>query len=304
VPAAPESAAPRVREVSGCAQSVVPGTVVLTPQIGGSRRVVRLYVPRGYRAEHPVPLLLDLHGTGSSAARQETLSRMDGTADEHTVLVAYPQGARTTKTGFGWNVPGVPDPPGVAPRSGPDDVAFLGQVVTLLRKHYCVNATEVYATGFSGGGRMISSLACAVTSPLAAIAAVSGLRMPLPCKVARPVPVIAVHGTADLTDPYSGHGASYWTYSVPTAASRWADHDGCAPQLTTSHPYPAVTLTAYRDCRGGAAVRLYTLAGGKHTWPPAPPVAKAGTNEVSAGHPAPFDVNELIWSFLAAHPRS
>ncbi len=300
-PEAPEASAPPVGERTGCGRSAVVGSQELMPMVAGRRRVVRVYVPPGYTGDKAVPLVLDLHGTGSSAVKQEAASRMDGTAEAHTFIVAYPQGARLAKTGYAWNVPGVPDPGGVLPGGRPDDVAFLEQLVSVLRRRYCVDPAAVYGTGFSGGARMISSVACDPGNPFAAIAPVSGVRSPLPCGSA-PVAVVAVHGTADGLDPYAGHGGGYWTYSVPTAVGRWAGHDGCAGVPATTRPYPGVTMTAYRSCRAGAAVQLYTLAGGKHQWPAAPPTPRSA-DPVSAGRPAAFDVNEVLWDFLASHRR-
>jgi polyhydroxybutyrate depolymerase len=97
--------------------------------------------------------------------------------------------------------------------------------------------------------------------------------------------VLAFHGTADLSNPFNGHGQPYWTYSVPEAASRWARNDGCPAQARTTRPYPQVTVTDYRGCRDGVEVTLYALTGKGHRWP-----AAAGA----------FQPNEIAWRFLTA----
>jgi len=269
------------QKATGCGRVTPTGARTLHPVIDGRTRVVIVYIPRGYRPSHASPLLLSLHGTGQTAAKQESGTKLDGTADEHTFIVAYPQGARPAKTGFAWNIPGVPVPPGTGPGPVTDDLSFLRQTISMLRQHYCVDAQRIYTSGFSGGARMSSQLACDPRSGLAGLAAVSGLRAPLPCAGTRPVAVIAIHGTGDTVDPYNGHGAAYWTYSVPVAAERWATHNGCAAKSSVSKLNPITTITRYESCRQSASVVLYSLAGKPHGWP--------------------ADTNEWIWAFLSAH---
>jgi polyhydroxybutyrate depolymerase len=264
----------------GCGRAAAPGPVTITTSVGGRNRTVVVYLPQGYTGVQPLPLLLNLHGSGSTAVKQEKATGLDATADEHGFIVAYPQAARRSGTGYSWNVPGTPS---FAAR-GPDDIAFLSAAVTMLHQRYCVDAAKVYASGFSGGARMVSQLACTPAVRLAGVVAASGLRAPSPCHPARPVPVLSFHGTADTANPYDGHGQPYWTYSVPVAAARWAGYDGCPTPPATSTPYPEVTLTQYRGCHGDAVVELYTLAGKGHRWP------------LAAGA---FQPDEILWRFLS-----
>jgi polyhydroxybutyrate depolymerase len=258
------------------------GTVLL--RLAGVDRLARVHVPAGLAAQHDLPLVVNLHGTGSTAAGQESTSRMDAVADRYGFLVAYPQGARRAGTGFAWNIPATP----AYAAAGPDDMAFVQRLVAALRDGWCVDPTRVYVTGFSGGGRMASQLACAPDGLFAAVAPVGGLRAPAYCP-GGPVPVLAVHGTADAQNPYTGHGAPYWTYDVPEAARRWAAHNGCsaAPSVRGGGVGPIVTT--YRGCPGGATVQLVTLVGKGHQWP----VARAGG----------FGADEAIWHFFREHRR-
>jgi polyhydroxybutyrate depolymerase len=265
-----------------CGEPADPGSTVLTVHVGDRARPVRVYVPHGYRPDQPRALVLNLHGSGSTGPRHAAATGMDGTAEAHGFLVAYPEGLRRIGTGYGWNIPGTP----TWQVHGPDEDSFLGRLIALLHERYCVDLSRVYLVGFSGGGRMASQFACATDQPIAAVAAVGGLRAPTPCPVA-PVPVMGIHGTADVQNPYDGHGQPYWTYGVPEAAARWAVHDACGPAPVVSRPQPGVTLTEYHGCRAETAVLLYTLAGRGHVWP--------------AGRNGSFDSNETIWRFFAAH---
>ena len=167
-----------------------------------------------------------------------------------------------TALGYDWNIPGVPLIGGrPVPKDSANDVKFLTSLVGILEQRYCINPREVYATGFSGGAREASQLACDESKVFAAVAPVSGLRRPSPCPATRAVPVIAFHGSADPVDPFAGHGQAYWTYSVPTAAKYWAEQDHCSSHSTTSTPAPGATLTTYSKCADGATVELYEVTG-------------------------------------------
>lgn len=285
----------------GCSTPFAAGSQTLTLSIDGRVRTLIVHVPTGYGG-HAVPLVLNLHGSGSTAVGQERFTGMDATADAAEFLVVYPQGAIRARSGFDWNVPRVPLAGGAeVPAGAADDLSFLTQVVETLQHRYCVDPRRIFATGFSDGGRMASQLACDVSTMFAAVAPVSGLRRPSPCAPARPVSVVAFHGTADPVDPYQGHGPAYWTDSVAQAAQEWAAQNGCAAAPTTSEPAPGVMLTTYAACLQSSAVELYTLAGEGHAWPGGPPQSAAITRLLGP----PFDgvnANSVMWRFFSAHP--
>ncbi len=272
-----------------------------TLTVSGHRRLVIVHVPAGYTGKRKLALVLNLHGSESTASAQEKFSGMDATADADDFIVAYPQAVIPDGTGYDWNIPGEPMVNGkFPPASAPSDVAFLTALVGDLAGQYCVDLSRVYATGVSGGGRMASQLACDASSVFAAVAPVAGLRYPSPCPASRPVPVIAFHGTADPIDPFNGNGLGYWTYSVPTAAHRWADHDHCAatPQTFAGRGY---RLTSYSGCAGGTQVELYAITGEGHEWPGGPAMPSVITSALGPQSNA-VSANALMWAFFVAHP--
>jgi polyhydroxybutyrate depolymerase len=286
---------------SGCQTRGAAASGPLVLRLGSRARTIVVHLPTGYPGAEPAPLVLDLHGSGSTAAQQERFGAMDATADSHGFVVAYPQAAIADGSGFDWNVPGAPLTGGRrVPRGAADDVAFLEQLVRVLEQRYCVDASRVYATGFSGGARMVSQLACDAPRVFAAVAAVSGLRAPSPCAARPPVPIVAFHGTADPVDPFAGHGQPYWTYSVPAAAAAWAKREGCASAETVSHLPRGVTLTSYGRCRGGSAVELYAITGEGHEWPGGPHLPRRYTVLLGPQSNA-IDADQTMWSFFAKH---
>ncbi len=288
----------------GCGTPTPAGSTTIATTIGGHLRTAIVHVPTGYTGTTEVPLVLNLHGSGGTALAQEAFTGMDATADADGFLVAYPQGLIPAGTGYDWNVPGEPLLGGAAvPADAPDDVAFLTGLVHTLAARYCVDPGRVYATGFSGGARLTSQLACDASSTFAAVAPVSGVRFPTPCPTTRPVPLVAFHGTADPVDPYDGHGQAYWTYSVPTAVRDWAVHNGCAAAPTMKEAATGADLTQYPGCADGADVALYTLVGEGHEWPGGPHLRRALTRELGPQSDA-VDANTVIWAFFAAHPMA
>ncbi len=287
---------------SGCGQFATAGSVTYSLQSGGHTREVIVHVPANYSGKTKVPLVLNLHGSESTAQAQEVFSGMDATSDADGFLVAYPQALIPAAGGYDWNIPGVPLLGGQnPPANAANDVTFLTGLVRSLEAKYCVDPIRVYATGMSGGGRMASQLACDASQTFAAVAPVAGLRFPSPCPAARPVPVIAFHGTADAVDPFEGNGQPYWTYSVPVAAGRWATKDGCpatTPRTVRGNDY---IVTEYGGCASNAAVELYAIGDEGHEWPGGPPMPSEITRALGPQSDA-VDADTTMWAFFEAHP--
>ena len=261
----------------GCGKPLAAGDRTIPLTVNGYARPFLLYVPQGYSPTTPRPLVLNLHGTGGSGAGQMDTSELRSHADAGRFLVAAPSGGGISGTGFTWVVPGVPprgDPP---PGGFPDDLAYLSKVITKVQAIACQDPARVIATGYSGGGRMTSAVACGLADRVAAIVANAGLRAGAPnaagtapdprtCAPARPLPVFAVHGTNDGTNPYDGGGTADWQYSVPQALSRWAKLFGCDPTAVVT-PFASLTdIVEHRNCRRSGVVRLYRVEGGGHVW--------------------------------------
>jgi polyhydroxybutyrate depolymerase len=294
---------PSAPGTSGCGHHAASGSLQYTLTAGGHRRTVIVHIPVGYTSMRKVAVVLNLHGSESTASAEESFSAMDATADADQFIVAYPQALIPDASGYDWNIPGEPMVNGkFPPASAPSDVTFLTTLVRDLAGRYCVDLSRVYATGVSGGGRMASQLACDASGVFAAIAPVAGLRYPSPCPASRPVPVIAFHGTADMIDPFNGNGLGYWTYSVPTAAHLWAGHDHCAlsPQTTAGRGY---RVTRYSGCSGGTQVELYAITGEGHEWPGGPAMPSVITSVLGPQSDA-VSANALMWAFFQAHPLS
>jgi polyhydroxybutyrate depolymerase len=233
------------------------GTGVSTQQLtsGQRQRVYRLFVPPAYDGHQRLPLVLDLHGSGGNAAGEARNSGLETLSAREGFLVATLEA-----DGGRWNVPIQP--------GRPDDVAYVGDVITHVAAQVCTDDTRVYATGFSGGARMSSLLACNLGSRIAAIAPVSGLRFPGPC-TGRAIPVLTFHGLADPQNPYDGHAANRgaeWEESVPDALASWARHNSCKPDVILDDPPGPLSTMRYQGCGEGTNVRMIRIDGLGHRW--------------------------------------
>jgi polyhydroxybutyrate depolymerase len=286
--------------ISGCG-SATPGSTTLTPTIDDVVRTVIVHIPKRSNDATPLALILNLHGSGSTALEQEGFTGMDKTANQDNFIVAYPQALIPDGTGFDWNIPGVPLIGGrKVPANSANDVKFLTKLVHVLESKYCINSSMVYATGFSGGARESSQLACDDSNLFAAVAPVSGLRRPQPCPTLRSVPILSFHGSVDPVDPFAGHGQAYWTYSVSTAEKDWAQQDKCSLKSTVTSTSTS-TFTEYANCSNGAAVELYEIIGEGHEWPGGPTLPSLYTSVLGPQSNA-LDANNVMWAFFQAHP--
>ncbi len=270
------SAAQAQRGPAAAASCNLPhGTGVEERQImsGQRQRSYRLFVPPGYDGRAPLPLVLNLHPSGGTSAGQARTSGFEDLAAREGFVVANPQGE-----GGRWNVP-VQD-------SRADDVAYIGDVIDDVAARVCIDPARVYSTGFSGGARMSSLLACKLSARIAAIAPVAGLRWPAPC-AGRAIPVLTFHGLADPQNTYDGHAtgrAEEWVESVPEALAGWANHNGCRPDVILEDPAGPLSTMRYEGCRDDAEVRMIRIDGLGHTWT---------RNEV--------DTTNVMWQFFKNH---
>jgi polyhydroxybutyrate depolymerase len=242
---------------------------------GGRDRTYRLFVPATYDGRTRLPLVLDLHGSGGTSAGQARTSGFEDVAAREGFAVASPQA-----DGGKWNVPVHDD--------RPDDVAYIGAVIDDIAANLCTDTTRVYATGMSGGARMSSLLGCQLNTRIAAIAPVSGLRWPAPCK-GRAIPVLTFHGLADPQNPYDGKAegrGDEWVESVPDALAGWAAHNGCNPKVIFEDPDGPgpLSIMRYASCRDGVEVRMIRIDGLGHTWT---------RKEI--------DTTEVMWQFFKSH---
>ena len=190
---------PLLTAVATSAAPLWPGTTVHTLQVNGVERAYRLHLPPAARRSGPLPLVLNFHGLGSSAARQETISGFSPLADRHGFAVVYPQALPNQRGHPHWNTRRSEDQQA--------DLDFVRALLAELQLRYPIDRQRIYATGLSNGGGMANLLAGEMADSFAAVATVAGAYYDFAdYRPARPIPILAFHGSADRIVPYAGRG--------------------------------------------------------------------------------------------------
>ena len=265
-------------------------------------------VPPVHADGEPVPVVLDLHGYAEGAEIHALMSALGPFGDAAGFVTVTPQSEGAVAV---WDI-----------AADGADVDFIGQVLDDVEATLCVDRSRVYATGLSYGAFMTSTLACTDSERFAAVAPVAGIQDPAGCDPARPVPVVAFHGTddefiaydggfgeavADLPAP-DGSGQTLGEIgvgtdepdgpSVPEITAAWARRNGCETEPTEERVAADVVRVIF-ECPENADVELYRVEGGGHSWPSSE-FSQAIENVVGPTTTS-IDANEVMWDFFQAH---
>ncbi len=278
----------------------------------GEKGLYIVELPLDESPNHPMPLVIDLHGYSETAELQADITNLGGYGAFNGFITVTPQVNEAVQH---W----VTTP-------GSSDQRFLMALIGHLTSTMCVDSHRIFVAGYSNGAFMASALACTDAGKIAAVATVSGIQAPSGCRPSRRVPVIAFHGTADPFVPYKGgigpaakklpaptgsgtigshlsskvdQGIQQNDLPIPAEEARWAARNGCSKTPATSTVTNDVTLIAYR-CPGNATVELYRENGDGHIWAGSEAMV-AIASEVGK---TTFSIsaNQLIWKFFENHP--
>lgn len=279
----------------------------------GLSRYAYWHLPPGEPPTDGWPLVVALHGGGSTPLGMMHFSQILRASDEYGFATLLPAGTGPSDEFRTWNAGRCC---GHAARWQVDDVGFLQRLLDDALGRWAIDPTRVYATGISNGGMMSYRLAAEMSERIAAIAAVAGALVCDPAPLTRPVPVIHFHGTQDDFVPYQGgRGARSLRRvdfpSVEATLTRWRAACGwdamAAAQVLFSGPKKTspgewipqsdqpITATRHVHANDAEAETIVEIKidGGGHTWPGvAPPLPFMGPTLMS------LSANELMWAFF------
>ncbi len=261
--------------------------------IGNQKRKFLLRIPDSYTGKSPVPLLFDFHGSASTAFDQVSYSDFEEIAEEKGFILVAPAGIRMENSKAKWNT--TLDPRHV------DDIGLIKELIRSLSEKLAIDKKRIFASGMSGGARMVSRMACELSDTFAAIAPVAGIQFPDDCTPSRSMPVITFHGKADLVNHYAqqSNSPSYWNQGVEDSVKGWVNQNGCSKDPHSEKISEVVTKLTWKDCTDDVEVVFYQIEDGGHTWPGSPTIL---TYKWSGKTNKDIVASELIWNFFMVHP--
>ncbi len=248
-------------------------------------RSYKLYVPSGYSAGTPVPLVVMLHGCTQDPDDFAAGTRMNEVAERTGVLVAYPAQSQSANMQKCWNWFSVADQ---ARDAG--EPSLIAGITRQIMADYSVDPARVFVAGLSAGGAAASVMGHAYPDLFAAIGVHSGLAggaahdMPSAFAAMRQgaggrrgslvVPTIVFHGDRDPT-VHPRNGDAVVAQSTAATVTRARTEDGQVPggrgYVRTVHVgADDRTIAEHWLVRGGAHAWSGGSAGGSYTDPQGP----------------------------------
>jgi polyhydroxybutyrate depolymerase len=290
--------------LAGCSSTVGPGTgsasmaptvparVSPTPSdaldalVVGGDRPVNVALPPGLDPNVPAPLLMLLHGYGSSGDDEEAYLRLGAAAARDGMVYLHPDGSTDSNGARFWNAT---DACCDVDGSGVDDSSYLAGLIAEIGSHVAIDPRRVFVVGHSNGAFMSYRMACDHAGVIAAIVSLAGAPPadPSACRPTEPVAILQVQGSADdqvrveggtlqgNLAPGDDRLVPYPALDVSLAA--WAGYGGCtgalapAPvtldlerSLVGANGPDETRVSAYGSCRPGGGVELWMIEGGGH----------------------------------------
>lgn len=255
-----------------------PGTVeAVKLEIEERAREYLVYTPKSLQGDsRKRALVVVLHGGGGTARQimRETGESFFRLAEKDGFYVVFPQAVNKM-----WDFGAGKISTSLKERI--NDRSYFEAVLDDVTVDLPIDTRRIFATGISRGGQASYYLACEFPGRIRAIAPVA---MPMPvfmadsCRNGPPVGVAIMNGTADPLVPYDGGTITIGknqrdeVLATTETVALWNKRNGCSQALQKKSIVDSaqdgmhVEITERRGC-SGAAVLLYRIVGGGHTWP-------------------------------------
>jgi len=291
-------------------------------------REFQTWIPTGYQAGTPVPMVLVLHGCLSDPNSMAAVSRFNELADSQKFIVVYPRQNVTANPERCWNFM-----LSMNQSRGSGEPSILAGIVAQVKSRYSVDAARVYVTGISAGGAMTSTMAACYSDVFAAAAVHAGamykagvglvtsaesmlLGSPYDPNVRgrdawncsgsprRLIPVLVFHGTADsVVNPINGDQAVQQFVQTNDLGDDGLDNETARYYAwsITRATTPVVggrsyTVATFKNSAGTVVSQKYTIEGMNHAWSGGPPLLPF-SDELGP------DATGLSWAFFKNYRR-
>jgi polyhydroxybutyrate depolymerase len=241
--------------------------------IGGDRPSA-VFVPADWATRTDWPLIILLHGYGASGSVQDVYFGLSRRVSSAGFVLLTPDGTVSATGQRFWNAT---DFCCDFFNTGVDDVGYLTGLIDEAVATLRVDPRRVYLVGHSNGGFMAYRMACDRADRIAGIASLAGSLPSNPddCQPSRPVSVLDIHGTADVTVLYDGAASTDLLGGYPGAeavVAWWQGADGCSgdPESPPDADYDTAVADGeterriWSDCSKGSEVLQWKMQGSGH----------------------------------------
>ena len=274
------------------------------------------HVPDNLDTEVAVPLIVDMHGFGSTSIEQRELSSFDHIADEEGAIVVYPDGVgyyneMDGRTNQAWNAGWCC---AESATEGVDDVGFIETLVDVVVDLHNIDEHRIYASGWSNGCAMTQRLAMVSSDVFAAAGCMSMYLLTDPVADYSPIPIMEVHGFLDQVVLYEStvmsvpFNPALWTEpeAYDTGAieniHEWAEYNGCEGGMETFETTALYSTVGFSSCESDAQIRLVTIFAGQHN-PYENDLQQGGLGQVFQGTKGLVQSTQMVWDFIGQYSK-
>jgi polyhydroxybutyrate depolymerase len=251
-------------------------------------------------APHP-PVVFMLGGITSTAQSSSVEYGWTEEADKYGFLAVFPNPVRTDlnqpkaeKNITFWEMQGSRThilKPGAPPL---DDDGYLRAVINDVVRRDHPDRNRIFFAGFSSGSGMAQLFASRHPDLVDGVVAVATPLMEPPEKLARPVPILYIHGDEDEQFTAFETNSTHFATTPHGNWVTWGYLDGCRKQTAEKTEW-GVQLR-WQGCRRDVAVIADFVKGVGHEWKGSIS-AKASQKHTS---PVQLDFTEIAWHFFAS----
>jgi polyhydroxybutyrate depolymerase len=285
---------------------LVPGKYRAALRLDDRERRFLIVTPPGLKTDEPLPLVFFFHGAGGNSEQASHTYGWVEKARAKNFIVVFSEGLGIdpdAPPGFATN-PNVWRDERFGAQGRVNDVHFFEILLHDLQTCLPVDPRRIYVTGFSNGAAMTFTLGARFSDRIAAIAPVGSQSFARTERLARPLPVYYLVGTADPLIPFHGGavtlpwGTTAMFPPIQESVDAWVKLDGC-PVLPAIHNEGPVRTFSYGPGRDDVEILFTTIEGNGHHWP-----GSVEPLPASISGPAldPFSATDRIWDFFEHHP--